>query len=111
LEALAPNKTDIISLDHSWSCAFMKIYRAFDKEIVKQCLFYTGTLTIKHYYTLRYMSFLLNLDYSNNSLLQFLTDVNGQNDIINLAIKYNTTYENFGNIEILSLPDTAVAVV
>jgi len=41
------------------------------------------------------MSFLLNLDYSNNSLLQFLSDVNSKSDIINLAFKYNTTYEHF----------------
>jgi len=33
---------------HSWSRAFMKIYGTFDKEVVKQCQFYTGTLTIKH---------------------------------------------------------------
>jgi len=44
---------------------------------------------------MRYMSFLLNLDYSNNSLLQFLSDVNGKMDIINLAFKYDTTYEHF----------------
>jgi len=31
----------------------------------------------------------------NNSLLQFLSDVNGKSDIINLAYKYNTTYEHF----------------
>jgi len=50
LEALAPNKTDIISLDHSWSPrASMKIYGTVYKEILKQCQFCTGTLAIKHH--------------------------------------------------------------
>jgi len=34
----------------------MKIYGTFDNEIVKQCQFYTGTLTIKHYYAIHVVS-------------------------------------------------------
>jgi len=41
------------------------------------------------------MLFLLNLDYSNNSLLQFLSDVNRKSYIFNLAFKYNKTDEHF----------------
>jgi len=92
LKALAPNKTDIILLDHSWSRAFMKIYGTFDKEIVKQCQFYTGTLTLLpvaiHVVSVKFRLL-------NNSLLQFLFDVNRKTDIINLAFKCNTTYEHF----------------
>ena len=48
VEALNVKKVHILSLEHSWSRIFMKIFQTFNTSIVKQCQFFTGVLPVKH---------------------------------------------------------------
>ena len=47
LEALALNKTEIISLEHPWTRCFEKVFNTFDKLVVNNCQAYLGLLPIK----------------------------------------------------------------
>src|SRR3984893_10593855 len=42
LEALSLNKTELTSLNSPWTRAFEKIFKTFDKDVIKQCQLYTA---------------------------------------------------------------------
>ena len=48
----------------------MKLFSTFDKEIIRQCQFYSGVMSIKHTLHLRFLTFCKSLmSNTNNSLL------------------------------------------
>ena len=89
IEALALTKSQLLTLDHSWSRLFMKVYKTFDMKIVKHCQFYTGLLPIRCYYVLRKMSFINNIADSKNNLLRTLHAMSAGAEISALSSQYN----------------------
>ena len=60
VEAITLNKTQRTSLEHPWDRAFMKLYGTFNKEIVKQCQYYTGFLPLSPIIDIRQADFVKN---------------------------------------------------
>ena len=94
-EALLLNKTQLLDVERPWSRTFMKLFKTFDCSIVRQCQFYTGSLPIAYLYVLRKMSFLLNLEMSENSLLKELSYRNNRAEISLLADRFDCDTEWF----------------
>lgn len=95
LEALCLNKAQRLSLEHPWDRAFMKIYATFDKRIVQQCQYYGGFLPISITVDLKRSEFLKKMKFSDNMLVCSLSNLLGQNDIEELAERYNSTVNSF----------------
>ena len=95
VESLALNKSELNLLDHPLCRIFEKIFKTFDKNVIKQCRLYMGNLSFHQYYSLRVMSFLLGLSTSSNILLRFIYQNSGHEDIVKLANRYECTSEIF----------------
>lgn len=95
IEALSLNKTELNVLDHPWYCTFQKIFKTFDKDVVRQCQAYTGSLTMHQHYALRAMNFLLSLASSDNLVLKFVYLNSGNEDITILANLYGLVPDTF----------------
>ena len=89
LEPLALNKRELMSLEHSWSRIFMKIFSTFDTNVVKQCQWYGGFMPLSYLLSKRKMGFLLKLATSENMLLNSLFDLNGLTEMQEVANKFN----------------------
>ena len=85
IEALKLNKSEIDTLDHPWCRSFQKVFKTFDSAVVKQCQLFTGYFPIGYYYTLRSLSFLLNMNSTDNILLKCICSDNGRRDIEKFA--------------------------
>jgi len=95
LEALALNKTELISLNSPWTRAFEKIFKTYDKNIIKQCQHYTGFMPMLQMYALKVMSFLEKLNSTENIMLKTLSSNLSTDDISRLAILFNSTVVDF----------------
>ena len=97
LEALSLNKTDLISLDHSWTRAFEKTFRTFDKNVIRQCQLYTGFMPMLHIYALKVMSFIESLKSTDNVMLKTLSSNLSTDDISHLALLFNSSVTDFSS--------------
>ena len=62
-------KSQIDKLEYPFNSIFMKLFSSFDKEIISQCQFYSGVMSIKHTLHLRFLTFCKSLmSNTNNSL-------------------------------------------
>lgn len=95
IEALSLNKSELIILDHPWCRTFQKIFRTFDNNVVRQCQLFTGHYPIGYYYSLRSISFLLNIDSTENSFLRFIYADTGCKDIGKFATMFKCEYVDF----------------
>ena len=93
-ESLSLNKSQITSLDHQWSGAFMKIYSTFDLHIVKECQAFGGFLPLNHL-IINKMCFLSKLASTNNGLLHLLYDFKSCEEISHIAGDYSSSPLNF----------------
>jgi len=73
----------------------MKVFNFFDNNIIKQCQFNTGLITVDHLFSLKSMSFLIGISTSSNSILHMLSE--NSNDICILAKKYNNSIDLLKN--------------
>ena len=95
MEALSLNNADLNLLDHPWTRTFEKIFKTFDKNVVKQCQFYTGSLSFHKYYSLRVISFLLGCAASDNILIKLLSQQSASEDVYRVASRYGCTSDSF----------------
>jgi len=95
LEALSLNKTELVSLNSPWTRAFEKIFKTFDKNMIKQCQHYTGFMPMLHMYALKVMSFLEKLNSTENIMLKTLSSDLSTDDIGRLALLFNSTVADF----------------
>ena len=95
LEALSLNKTELRSLNHPWTRAFEKIFRTFDKNVIRQCQLYTGFMPMLHMYALKVMSFLENLNKTDNIMLRTLSSNLSTDDVSRLALMFNSNLDVF----------------
>jgi len=72
LEALALNRTDLLSLEHPWTKCFEKLFTTFDSTVVKNCQYYSGYLPLKYCYCKQTALFLIKLAYWSNLILRML---------------------------------------
>lgn len=91
LEALALNKTELVSLNNPWSRSFEKVFKTFDKTVVKQCQLFTGHKALIHMYALKVMFFLETLEKSDNIMLQTLCNKLSFDDLSRMSNLFNTT--------------------
>ena len=89
IEALCLNKSEILSLDHPWTRAFQKLFKTFDKNVVKDCQWYNGYLDIEHYHAIKSLKFLLNLEFSPNDIVKKLFTLCAIDDIKRMSVKFN----------------------
>ena len=97
LEALSLNKTELTSLNSPWTRAFEKIFKTFDKDVIKQCQLYTGYMPMLHMYALKVMSFINKLNLTGNIMLQTLSSNLSTDDVSRLAQLFNTSLADFSS--------------
>ena len=85
VESLSLNKSELISLNHPWTRSFEKLFNTFDKDVIKQCMFYQGMLNISDYYVLQSMTFLNKLSSSPNLLVRTIYTLLGREDVYKLS--------------------------
>src|SRR5207244_8228797 len=95
LEAISLTKTELISLNSPWTRAFEKIFKNFDKNIIKQCQQYTGFMPMLPMYALKVMYFLEKLNSTDNIMLKTLSNNLSMDDIGRLALLFNSTFADF----------------
>ena len=74
---------------------FEKIFKTFDKNIIKQCQQYTGFMPMLPMYALKVMSFLEKLNSTDNIMLKTLSNNLSMDDIGRLALLFNSTLADF----------------
>jgi len=97
LEALSLNKSELCSLNHSWTRAFEKVFSSFNKDIIKQCKFFNGYLNTEHYYGLKTMSFLTKLAIYPNIVVKAIYLASEHEDIASISTSFNCTSNYFVN--------------
>ena len=85
LEALALNKSELISINHPWVRSFEKMFNTFDKYVVKQCQLFNGYVDVTNYYSTKSMSFFNKLKSSPNILVRLIYNYAGHEDLYKLA--------------------------
>jgi len=61
LEAASLTKTEITRLEHPYTMVFHKIFGTYSKQIISQCQYYTGFLSLQYLYMLRQLCFFSRL--------------------------------------------------
>ena len=103
LEALSLSKLDLLVLEHPWTRMFEKIFKTFDKEVVKQCQMRTGYLTVLNYYILKSISFFKKMSLSTNVVISTIAKCSGFDDVHKIADKLNCRVEDITNNNYLNL--------
>lgn len=74
-EAFKWNKTQMKELELPWSRGFMKVFKTFDLNVIKQCQFYSGYTTVEDMIHKRRCKFIENIKNNGDILLYNLLDV------------------------------------
>ena len=90
-EALNLTKSQILSLDHTWTKAFFKVFSTFDMQIIRQCQLYGGYMPYAHIYAIARMNFLTRLKYTENKLINFIAFKTNPIEINELSATYNVS--------------------
>ena len=75
-------------LEAAYSSAFFKIFKTFDKQVVKQCQYYCRCLPLCYVIVKRRISFLLKLQTVSNFYLSVLFKISGKNEVEKLINKH-----------------------
>jgi hypothetical protein len=94
-EALNLNTAHKTALGHPWDRTFMKIFKTFDRDILKQCQYYGGFLPVSYMLDIRTVSFVEKLSKSTNKLLKLCTELNHDIEINSIARKYDVDIISF----------------
>ena len=87
-------------LETAYSAAFFKVFKTFDKHVIKQCQFYCGCLPLCYIIDKRRMLFLRNLQTVFNFCLFVLYETSVKTDFKKLINKHklnNNSYVQFKN--------------
>ena len=95
LEALSLNKSQLASLEHTWSRTYMKVFVTFDNAIVRQCQYFIGTVSLSHLYTIRKMNFLLQMKNCENTVIRTIFHETASVEIETCAKRYNCLADLF----------------
>ena len=74
MEVISLSNAQLGKVGHPWERTFMNLFFTFDNKVIKQCQFYTNVLPMYQYYAIRKISFLSNLQMTQNQVLQTLHD-------------------------------------
>ena len=95
MEALSLNKSQLASLEHTWSRTYMKVFVTFDNAIVRQCQYFMGTVSLSHLYTIRKMNFLLQMKNCENTVIRTIFHETASVEIETCAKRYNCLADLF----------------
>ncbi len=88
LEACHLSRAQIDSLTYAYNAVFVKIFKTFDREVIRNCQFYSGILPATLAYDLGRVRFLANLRERDDSPAGFLWRVVGSSELSDLCGKY-----------------------
>ena len=106
LESINMNASSLNSLDEPLYNAMGKIFKTFDRVVLRQCMFYMNVLPLSKEYFCRKIKFLSKLNASGNFLLKQLFLTFGQSDLDSICAKHkidnvfnarSTIWETFVN--------------
>jgi hypothetical protein len=100
LEAIDLNTSALNKLDNPLFLAFAKIFHSFDKNVVYNCMFYTGSMPLRYEFWCRKINFLSKLKSTNNILLSHLFANFGLQNLAKLCNDLNLNVgEANGNVK------------
>jgi hypothetical protein len=85
-ESLQWNRSMMRSFENAYSQAFIKMFKSYDKNVIQQCQYYMGYLTIELNIAFRKLTFLTKLQASQNSICRHF--VQCDTELKDLAEKY-----------------------
>ena len=77
-ESLAWTKSMLNSFENAYSQAFMKIFKTFDKNVVRQCQFFLNYLPLELKLVKKKINFLFQMKNSNNLICKILSNNSGE---------------------------------
>ena len=77
----------IASCENAYAQAFIKIFKTFNLDIIKQCQFYSGELPLKLKIVKKKINFLSKLKESRNEICKFFSNM--QNELETICHLYN----------------------
>ena len=89
LNALDLNVTSLNSLDNLMFNVFGKIFKTFDKNILKSCMLHLDCLQLYFEYRKRKILFLSTLHKIENECLKTWLSISGANNLRNTCVKHN----------------------
>jgi hypothetical protein len=76
MHIMSLTKSELASIEHPYSRAFMKVFRTFDMDVVRSCQYFSGFLDIEHRLAILKRNFLCSVGSSkNNTVSRLLHDV------------------------------------
>ena len=98
IEIFSEDKTEKNKMQHTFERAGMKIFSTFDKNVLANCLFYSGILPLNFQCELKRLLFLKRIfECKNNALRQILNCFSANDD---LFVKYALTkYDSISTIK------------
>ena len=89
VETVPLKKKDLDGLTFAQNSIYVKVFSTFCKEILNQCQFYSGYLSIKYQIKLRLFNFYKNLKMNCDSPASFLFKWFDQNEFNKLCLEYS----------------------
>ncbi len=98
LEACLLTNAQLKSLEYAYNATFVKLFKTFDVEILRACQYYTGFLSSEHALASARIRFLSFLALDPDSPAGFLFQAVGDDELVQLATKYNITLPSTNGI-------------
>ncbi len=87
-EAFKFNSSMYNVLDSAYNAAFFKIFKSYDKQIIKLCQYYCGCFPLAYVIDKRKISFLWNFVNLSNSILSLLFMISGRFELDKMLSKH-----------------------
>jgi len=101
LEAIDLNISALNKLDNPLFLSFAKIFHSFDKNIVHNCMFYTGSMPLRYEFWCRKINFLTKLKSTHNILLSYLFTNFGRQNLVKLCKELKINVGEANNVKSL----------
>jgi len=89
LDACPLSSAQISSLAYAYNAVFCKIFKSFDRNIISNCQYYTGTLPLKYAYDLGRLRLLASFHNAIGTPAGFLYKFDGRQESECLRERYN----------------------
>jgi len=74
---------------HVYNAVFVKIFKTFERNIILNCQYYTGTLPARYAYDLGRLRFLAAIYHAEDTPAGFLCRYEGEEERVQLGLTYN----------------------
>ena len=94
VDSIICNKSVIDKMENAYSQVFSKIFKTYDKNVLKQCQYFMNRLPVELKVVCRKINFLKDIQSSKNELCKLLHNISAKNELLDLCNLYNIPVAN-----------------